>query len=368
MKIYNKIILDMCSNEVLYEDSFEYDGEVAECKSSGGGGGGDSTTTVRYAPYIEAKHSSFLDTVQAARKSIIGDGTSTAMTREEFVYVTWPDLAERWAALITGAVNTQYAEYLDTFTPGQLTGLSPFSNYTNIEVDTAFFGTGYLISSFPTLYDMFGKFIAGLDIDTLFSQIFEDTVNSPEVNDLVAAEGALIQDDVDEAVTAIEVGMRDINSVQASTFVIARAIPRDTKIKVLEKFRSELKYRLIPVATDRWKTHLEWNKGVIVTYAEIMKLYYASKMDITDFNYTMDVKDKLWPFTVLDYERACLGALQGATKTSSDVAGASTASKALSGAAVGAGVGAYIGAGTSVGGPWGAVIGGVVGLAAGLMS
>jgi len=316
MKIYTKIIIDISSGKTVYEESFEYEGTLVECK--GGSSGGDSETTVRYAPYVEEHHESFLDATATYRKATTDD--------------------------------------------------SPFDGYTDIEVENAFFGTGYTIASFPTLYDMFGKFIAGLDIDTLFSQIFEDTVNSPEVNDLVAAEGALIQDDVDEAVTAIEVGMRDINSVQASTFVIARAIPADTKVKVLEKFRSELKYRLIPIATDRWKTHLEWNKGVIVTYAEIMKLYYASKMDITDFNYTMDVKDKLWPFTVLDYERACLGALQGATKTTSDVAGASTASKALSGAVVGAGVGAYIGAGTSVGGPWGAVIGGVVGLAAGLMS
>jgi len=273
---------------------------------------GDTETTIRYAPYIEDKHEAFLEATATYRLATTDD--------------------------------------------------SPFEDYTDIVVENAFFGTGYTIASFPTMYDMFGKFMAGLDIDTLFSQVFEDTVNAPEVNDLVAAEGALIQDDVDEAVTAIEVGMRDINSVQASTFVIARAIPADTKIKVLEKFRSELKYRLIPVATDRWKAHMEWNKGVVVTYAEIMKLYYASKMDITDFNYTMDVKDKLWPFTVLDYERANLGALQGATKTSSDVAGASTASKAISGAASGAAMGAM------VGGPTGAVVGGVVGLAAGLMS
>jgi len=199
--------------------------------------------------------------------------------------------------------------------------------------------------------------MAGLDIDTLFSQIFEDTVNSPEVNDLVAAEGALIQDDVDEAVTAIEVGMRDINSVQASTFVIARAIPADTKIKVLEKFRSELKYRLIPVANDRWKSHMEWNKSVIMAYAEVMKLYYSVKMDITDINYSMAAKDKLWPFTVLDYERANIGALQGATKTTTGVEDGGGG--ALAGALAGASAGSAFGG-------WGALAGGVLGLASSL--
>ena len=305
MKIYTKIIIDISSGKTVYEESFEYEGPLVECK--GGSSGGDQETTVRYAPYVEEHHESFLDATATYRKATTDD--------------------------------------------------SPFDGYTDIEVENAFFGTGYTIASFPTLYDMFGKFIAGLDIDTLFSQIFEDTVNAPEVNDLVAAEGALIQDDVDEAVTAIEVGMRDINSVQASTFVIARAIPRDTKIKVLEKFRSELKYRLIPVATDRWKTHLEWNKSVIMAYAEVMKLYYSVKMDITDINYSMAAKDKLWPFTVLDYERANIGALQGATKTTTGVEDGGGG--ALAGALAGASAGSAFGG-------WGALAGGVLGLASSL--
>ena len=120
--------------------------------------GEDQTVTVRYAPYIEEKHAAFLAATATYRAALTGD--------------------------------------------------SPFDGYTDIEVELAFFGTGYTIASFPTMYDMYGKFMAGLDIDTLFSQMFEDTVNAPEVNDLVAAESALIQDDVDEAVTNIEVGMK----------------------------------------------------------------------------------------------------------------------------------------------------------------
>ena len=284
---------------------------------SSGSSGGDQVVTVRYAPYIEDKHAAFLAAVATYRAATTDD--------------------------------------------------SPFDGYTDIEVENAFFGTGYTIASFPTMYDMYGKFMAGLDIDTLFSQMFEDTVNSPEVNDLVAAEGDLIQDDVDEAVTNIEVGYRDINSVQASTFVIARAIPADTKIKVLEKFRSELKYRLIPVAERRWEKHLEWNRDVIMTYAQLMKLYYSVKMDITDFNYTMDVKDKLWPFTVLDYERAALGALQGATKSTSEVAGGSKVGNAISGALSGAAAGAMVGSAIpGIGTIIGAIGGGILGLAGSL--
>lgn len=272
------------------------------------GGGGDSTTTIRYAPYVEEKHKSFLDAVAGHRTSLTDD--------------------------------------------------SPFVDYEDIEVEAAFFGAGYTISSFPSLYDMYGKFMAGLDIDVLYSQMFEDTVNAPEINNLVAAEATLLDDDIEANVLpSYLVGMRDTNSVMSSTFIIGKALIKDTRVKAIEKFSAELKYRMIPVVSDRWKVHLGWNKDVVMNYAEIMKLYYSAKMDINDANYGMSAKDKLWPFTVLDYERACLGALQGATKTTSEVAGASQSQKAIAGALSGAAMG------TTVGGVPGAVAGGALGFA-----
>ena len=324
MKIYNKIIIDIFTGETVYEDSFEYDGEIALCGGGkGGGGDGDQVITVRYAPYIEAKHAAFLGSVATYRTSLTDD--------------------------------------------------SAFDGFTDIVIDAAFFGTGYTIASFPSLYDMYGKFMAGLDVDTLFSQVFEDTVNAPEINDLVAAESDLLDDEItNKVLPPILTGSRDINSVMSSTFVVARAIPRDTQLKLIEKFSSEAKYRMIPVAVDRWKTHLEWNKSVVMSYAEIMKLFFSAKMDIEDFNYSMLAKDKLWPFTVLDYERAALGALQDATTTNKDVAGGSAVQKAIGGALSGAAMGGMIGgsiagatAGSTMGIP-GAIVGGVLGLAGSL--
>lgn len=317
MKIYTKIIIDISSGDTLYEESYEYEGDIAKC-GGGGGGGGDQETTIRYAPYIESKHQAFLEAMASYRAATTDD--------------------------------------------------SPFTGYTDIVIESAFFGTGYTIASFPSMYDMYGKFMAGLDVDTLYSQIFEDTVNAPEINNLVSAEADLLDDDIEtNSLPRLQLGMRDINSVMASTFVIGKSIIEDAREKSLSKFSAELKYRMLPVVADRWKTHLEWNKSVIMTYAEIMKLYYSAKMDVTDFNYTMDAKDKLWPFTVLDYERAALGALQGATKTTSDVAGASTASKAISGALSGAAAGAMVGSAVpGIGTGIGAVVGGVLGLAGSL--
>ena len=357
MKIYNKIVVNIESGETVYEDSFEYTGEIAHCDKSSDSGG-DQIITVRYAPYIEERHQSFLNTVAAHRDALVGNANVVSLDRDSYAEVP----------AMFGSIPSVYQSLIDRAEGAGLslsdaiTYDSPYIGYDSILSDVAFFGTGYTIASFPSLYDMYGKFMAGLDIDTLFSQIFEDTVNASEINDLVSAESALLDDEITEKVLPpILTGARDINSVMSSTFVIARTIPRDTQLKLVEKFSSELKYRMIPVAVDRWKTHLEWNKNVVTTYSEIMKLFFSAKMDIEDFNYSMLAKHDLWPFTVLDYERAALGALQGATTTNKDVAGGSTAQKALGGALSGAAAGAM------VGGLPGAIVGGVLGLAGGLL-
>ncbi len=233
-----------------------------------GGGGGDTETTIRYAPYVEEHHNVFLDTIQARVNSTIGN--------------------------------------------------SPFAGYTDIEIDDAFFGAGYVISSFPSLYDMYGKFMAGLDIEVLYSQIFEDTVNAPAINNLVSAEAALMDDDIDTNVLPrFQVGLRDINSVMSSSFVVGKSVIEDARVKSLSKFSAQLKYQMIPVAAERWKEHLNWNKSTVLVYSEIMKLYFSGKMDVDNYNYNMAAKNLLWPFTVLEYQRAALGALQGASNTKS---------------------------------------------------
>ena len=216
----------------------------------GGGGSKSGKTEIRYAEYIETKHSSFLTAVHDFRVAT--------------------------------------------------TGNSPFSGYTDIEVDDAFFGAGYTISSFPALYDMYGKFMAGLDIETLYNQTLEDTVNSTVVNDLVSAEGALLDDEINiNSTPRMQVGMRDINSVMSSSYVIAKSLIEDTRTKAISKFSAELKYRLLPMAQDRWSRHLNWNQNVVSTYMEVMKLYYAAKVDMDEANYNYKEKNTLWPLTVL---------------------------------------------------------------------
>ena len=286
----------------------------------GGGGGskGHANTTnvqtIRYAAYIENHHKTFLSRVASE-------------------------------------VTNNYQD-------------SPYEDFDILDMDAGFFGVGYALASFPSLYDMFGKFMAGMNIDALAKQVFEDTVNTGVVTDLVDAESNLLQDHIDTKVLAkFQTGMRDINAVLSSSYVIGKSIIANSQVKAIEKFSSEARFRLIPIAQDRWKTHLEWNKNVVRDYAEILKLFVATKLDTEGHNMGFSAKNKLWPFTVLEYQRAALGAMQGASNVGGgggEATGPSQTTKAIGGALSGAAAGFQM----SGGNPWAAGAGAVLGGAA----
>ena len=258
-------------------------------------------------------------------------------------------------------IENHHATFLDIIAEKAHTimDLSPFSNFTDIEVEAGFFGSGYVLSSFPSLYDMYGKFMAGLDVEYLFDQAFEGTTDGAIVHGLISEQASELSYDLEnDIIPRYEVGMRDINAVMSGTFVIGKAMLETKRMKELSKFSAELRYKMIPVSVERWKTHLDWNKQVTTTYIDILKLYIDTTLATDSHNYEMHAKDSLWPFTVLDYERVALGCLTGATKQTSDVAGASStkAGRAIGGAMTGAAAGAR------VGGLPGAAIGGLLGL------
>lgn len=274
--------------------------------SSGGGGGssGGGTYTMRYASYIEDRHKVFLDDTYVYRKSVISD--------------------------------------------------NPYADFTLVPVDAGFFGTGYILASFPSLFDLYGKFVAGLDIDALWEELLESSTESPAAANLVRAESALLDDELDTSILPkFMTGMRDLNATMSSTFIVGKALLLDTKQKVVSKFSAELKWKLVGVAQDRYKAHLAWNMEVVNSYSNLFKTYFGVKDGITRLNYDLKAKDSLWPLTVMDYERANLGALQGAMKQSSgeSSSGGNILGGALSGAA----------AGGMVAGPWGALGGAMLG-------
>jgi hypothetical protein len=72
MKIYTKLVIDMTTDQILEEESFEYNGPISQCGGGSGGGGGSSMpanttniTTVREAPGIEERKLGLMDISRA---------------------------------------------------------------------------------------------------------------------------------------------------------------------------------------------------------------------------------------------------------------------------------------------------------------
>ena len=67
MKVYRRIILDIKTGSILYEDSYEYSGKIAECK-----GGGGSTVTEYQSPEQRQIYAEFLPIMQQLSASARG--------------------------------------------------------------------------------------------------------------------------------------------------------------------------------------------------------------------------------------------------------------------------------------------------------
>jgi hypothetical protein len=249
----------------------------------GGSGGGGGETIIRYAPYIEDHHAVFLQESYDKGEAVLNN--------------------------------------------------NPYDNFTDVDVDSGFFGTGYVLASFPGLYDIFGKFMAGLDIEALWNEIYNSTLNSAAVSDLISAQSTSLSDQMtQDQLPKFQLGLRDMNAVMTSSYVIGKALLLDQQTKELNKFAKELRFRMIDTAQDRWKTHLQWNMNVASNYANMVKTYFGVKHAMTQLNYEIAAKNAIWPMTVLDYEKANLGALQGATSTKTSESGQSSGMQLLGGA------------------------------------
>lgn len=233
----------------------------------GGGGGGDSTTTIRYAPYLETAH-----------KALIDQG------------------------------NTEVSALINN---------SPFAAFTVVNPDAAFFGLGYTISSFPALFDMFGKFMAGLDIEVLHTQLITDSIYGSPLSDAVAAQSAYLDDEVVDSYTRLSAGARDINAVMSTGLMAAKADIEDGKLKAINKYAADLKVKFTELGHQRWEKHLAWNDNVVKVYSNLNQLYFSTSNNYVSAAGKLAESNAVWPFQVLDYQRTIVACMSGATNSKS---------------------------------------------------
>jgi hypothetical protein len=244
-------------------------------------------------------------------------------------------------------------------------------------------------SAMPALFNSWNSHIKDFNITTLWSTLFDDTTDNTAVRNLVAAERSMLEDAIDQdAVPRFTVGMRDINAVNSSSFIIGRALLEDTKEKEIAKFSAELKYRLLGIVIDRYKTHLSWKSGIVGTQMDAIKMFLAAEYQFSMFWNQTKAAQRRWRSDMNEYYRTAIAALQGAQHTTSSsqypdpVSGSSVPTTtsgyntgpttqsqpagspiggALSGAATGAMIGTAIapGIGTLIGAVGGALFGGL---------
>jgi len=268
-------------------------------------------------------------------------------------------------------VQEHHDEYLQKTLENRIAALetNPYAGYTFNCIDADFFGAGYLITSYTSLAAMFGKFMAGFDIEDVWEKSALDILSPQEIHKHAAEQKQKLDANIDMNIRpAFQRALRDINAVGSSSFVIGCANIESKRIKDYAKISLDATTSLLIKVQDKFRENLAWNRDVITSYAKIMKAYFSFRMDTDIKGYTFLAEDVLWPFTVLDFDRRALNALgpQYLENETDQVDGWYQRNKTLIGAiSILAWTiqGAYIGSSYP---PWGTLIGAVVGFVIGV--
>lgn len=284
------------------------------------------------------------------------------------------------AALDNNAIDTINVSLVDAMNYA-LDGNSPYAGFVTVDADDVLLGAGNTIGDFPAAFTYLTTYTT-LNFDTLFKS-YQNTgaladyvvTKSIRLQALFDAESALLDDEINTStLPQFKAGMRDINAVMSSAFIIGEANIWNTKTKALakndaiirweaEKLQSELVVKLDQLALQQTLALFQIKKDIATIGSDFARLYATMRTELDDWALENSAKDKLWDVKVFQYGGNFLGSIAGSAvstdkgdSTKQKIAG--TASMAVGGTAAGAYIGAQMGSG---GGPIGAVIGLVVG-------
>jgi len=311
MKIYSKVVVNMETLQVVEEESFEYRGPIAECK----GGGGGSSGQVDFPLYMKRIHEDWMDRTDR-------DDIETS---------------------VTAVMNTAL-------------GSSPFASAVAYDPDSDLTAMAGHVTKFQTLVNLLSS---GTTLDTLVANVLSDST----ISDLSDAFDDDLSDQLDANVyPRFEAGMRDINSVMSSTFVIGRAVIEDGRVRESAKFLANLRYKF--ASDDALRLigmKLQYQQSLTQMGIENGRIKIVAKSEEEIQNTKYDEADAKWDLEVFQFGSNVLASISGAAHYVPDKAATNKTQSAIGGALSGAGMGFM------VGGPMGAAIGGAIGLAGGLL-
>ncbi len=291
--------------------------------SSGGGGGGSGQ--VSYPAYMEAIHSTWLDALSA----LMSTGSPFAG-------------------------DTAY---------------DPTTPIAAIDAEIALFKT--VVDALASETDWAAKMAAAKSY--IDASIIDDTYVDADI-----AAFAAVQDDqiTNIVLPRFQAGMRDINAVMSSAFIIGEAFIEGMRDRDVAKYGTGLREKLhlmrnemIMRGADRMLADLIQNimfdKDVANLTYESNRLEIVAFKEQTDQDLSIDEADATWPLEIYQYSANMLAAIGGGTVTP-NVQGkqGSKAASVLGGALSGAAAGAAL----SGGNPIGAGIGAAVGIGAALLN
>jgi len=234
-------------------------------------------------------------------------------------------------------------------------GSSPFSGESAYDPSAILAESATRLATFDTLVELISK-------DTGLDTLVQNVLSIARIEDSVSAFTTdLSAQLVTDVYPRFEAGMRDINAVVSSAFVIGRANIEEAKGREVSKYSSGLRYKSF--GDDALKLimmRLEYDKAVTHALVDANRIKIVALKEQADQNLQIDEADVRWDLEVFQYGGNLMASIHGAMgiPQTAKAPKPSVLGGAFSGAATG------VMAGSTFGG-YGAVIGGVVGAIAG---
>lgn len=278
----------------------------------------------------------------------------------------WLDGVVSGTVVNTGGVAKEIASAVST---NPFTGKTPYDPTDDV-------------TAMATAISTFSSLVTAIAPDTIYKTYHDDaaaqidSVISPDTYILarVAAHAAALDNEINTKILPrFNAGMRDINAIQSSSYVLGKAIIESDRNDKVDKFMADMRFQsdakrgdLIQAAANEMvRMHLqklEYQRVIVATTVEQKRIGIAAEQDYNTELKAIAADLARWPLEAYKYGGNMLAAIAGGTTSSVPVDGSKTARIIGSGLA-GAVAGAMIGASTSASGGAGigAVLGAIVG-------
>jgi hypothetical protein len=233
---------------------------------------------------------------------------------------------------------------------------SPYTGKTSYDPSTPLTAMDTAVATFAiliTAIDSDADWGAALDYaETKIDALIDDTF----VNVAVDAQSDYLDDELDNSILPkFKSGMRDINAVMSSGFIVGEAIILAMKVRDVAKFRADLSGKLeltrnemvmsgadailrLGIAKD------ELQKTVAHYTIEANRLRVVATKEQTDTGIALAVGDGKWDLELYQYGANVMASISGAAAipSSNSSRGPTTAQSAIGGALAGAAIGSEL--------------------------